>query len=77
MLYEAKSADNDVTTEPSINPYFLPTTLIIKEAKILPNAVPTIIKAGGKVAKDFSRTIDDPIIPLIKTVMDPAVKENI
>ena len=44
---------------------------------MLPIAVPTIIKAAGKVAKDLSKTIEEPIIPLIKTVIDPAVNENI
>jgi len=51
--------------------------LIKYEAKILPREVPTIIKAIGKVAKDLTSIIDDPMIPLRKTVIGAAVKEKI
>jgi hypothetical protein len=39
--------------------------------------VPTTLKAIGNVAKDFVSIIDDPMIPLKKTVIGAAVKEKI
>ena len=47
-----------------------------KPAKIDPNEVPTIIKATGKVANVLMLVIDEPTMPLKKTVIGAAVKEN-
>ena len=66
-----------MTIVANIKPNFLPLTLIIYDANILPVAVPTIIKAAGRVAKDLFSIIVEPIIPLRKTVIGAAVKENI
>ena len=54
-----------------------PITLIILDAKIEPIAIPTIDKDIGKVAKDFTGLICEPIIPLKKTVTGAAVKAKI
>ena len=74
---DATRADKDVIRVAVINPNFLPLTLIKYEAKILPREVPTTLKAIGNVAKDFVSIIDDPMIPLKKTVIGAAVKEKI
>ena len=50
--------------------------LIKYAANIDPNEVPTIIKATGKVANVLTLVIDEPTIPLKKTVIGAAVKEN-
>ena len=63
-------------TEDNINPFFLPILLIIFDAKIENTAVPTIDKEVGKVASDATVEIFNPTIPLIKTVIGGAVKEN-
>ena len=74
---DATRADKDVISVAVINPNFLPLMLIKYEAKILPREVPTTIKAIGNVAKDLLSIIDDPMIPLKKTVIGAAVKEKI
>ena len=74
---EAIKAEEEVISVALIKPNFLPLILIKYEAKILPREVPIIIKAIGKVAKDLTSIIDDPIIPLRKTVIGAAVKEKI
>jgi hypothetical protein len=51
--------------------------LIIFAANIANIATPTIDKAIGKVAKDFTGLNCEPIIPLKKTVTGAAVKANI
>ena len=72
-----KQEEEEVITVANIKPNLRPLILIKYEAKILPNEVPTIIKAVGKVAKDFISIILEPIIPLKKTVMGAAEKEKI
>ena len=51
--------------------------LIIFAAKIAKIATPTIDKAIGNVAKDFTGLNWEPIIPLKKTVTGAAVKAKI
>ena len=60
-----------------MKPNFLPILLIKKDANSDPNDVPTIIKAVGKVTKDLELVMVVPIMPLKKTVIGAAVKENI
>ena len=50
--------------------------LIIFAAKIVNTAVPTIERDVGNVARDAIGDIFNPTIPLIKTVIGGAVKEN-
>jgi hypothetical protein len=59
-----------------INPFFLPILLIIFAAKIVNTAVPTIERDVGNVAREAIGDIFNPTIPLIKTVIGGAVKEN-
>tara|TARA_Y100000741_G_scaffold249783_1_gene192007 strand:+ start:2270 stop:2509 length:240 start_codon:yes stop_codon:yes gene_type:complete len=60
-----------------MKPNFLPILLIKKDANSEPKEVPTIIKAVGNVTRDLLLIIVEPIIPLKKTVIGAAVKENI
>tara|TARA_B110000046_G_C12673529_1_gene265528 strand:+ start:76 stop:315 length:240 start_codon:yes stop_codon:yes gene_type:complete len=75
--YDASSAAILVYIEDKINPLFLPILLIIFAAKILNTAVPTIDSEVGKVATELMGDNFKPTIPLIKTVIGGAVKENI
>ena len=59
-----------------MNPFFLPILLIIFAAKKENTAVPTIESEVGNVARDAIGDIFKPTIPLIKTVIGGAVKEN-
>ena len=60
-----------------INPILRPNMLIKYAAKGLPKAVPTIVKAVGKVAMYFISIIPEPIIPLRRTVIGATVNEKI
>ena len=60
-----------------MKPYFLPIKLITLVAIIAPIAIPTTEIDIGKVAKDFTGLIWEPIIPLRKTVTGAAVKLKI
>ena len=61
----------------NIKPALRPITLITFAAKIAKIAIPTIDKAIGRVAKDFTGLNWEPIIPLKKTVTGAAVKAKI
>ena len=72
----ANKPAKDVIIHPIIKPNLRPILLIKNAANIEPNEVPTIIKATGKVANVLTLVIDEPTIPLKKTVIGAAVKEN-
>jgi hypothetical protein len=61
----------------NIKPALRPIILITFAAKIAKIAIPTIDKAIGRVAKDFTGLNWEPIIPLKKTVTGAAVKAKI
>ena len=69
MLLNSNEDDNNKS-------FFLPILLIIFAAKIEKTAVPTIERDVGNVARDAIGEIFNPTIPLIKTVIGGAVKEN-
>ena len=60
-----------------MKPTFRPVMLINLDANIAPIAIPTTEIDIGKVDKDFSGLICDPIIPLKNTVTGAAVKLKI
>ena len=66
-----------LTKDPKQKPYRLPLCDIILEAIIELDAVPTIIIAVGRVAKDFISIKVEPMIPLSKIVTTGGVEENI
>ena len=61
----------------NIKPALRPIILMTFAAKIAKIAIPTIDKAIGRVAKDFTGLNWEPIIPLKKTVTGAAVKAKI
>ena len=66
-----------LTKDPKQKPYRLPLRDIILEAIIELDAVPTIMIAVGRVAKDFISIKVEPMIPLSKTVTTGGVEEKI
>ncbi len=72
-MIDAKQLPIDATIKPS----FLPIMLINLEAITAPIAIPSTEIDIGKVDKDFSGLICDPIIPLKNTVTGAAVKLKI
>ena len=75
--YAAKIENNRFPIDAEMKPYFLPIKLITLVAIIAPMAIPTTDIDIGKVAKDLTGLIWDPIIPLKNTVTGAAVKLKI
>ena len=74
---DANKAAKELIKEEKINPNFRPLILIKYEAKTLPIAVPTTVKAVGNVAIYLISIMPEAIIPLKKTVTGATVNEKI